>query len=196
MNISDRPGTNSQPLLTAEQEEFLKLIVSIYQSGNRSVFRFSRWGQFGHKYVVIYPGSEPLNVSVDFLDLRQLAQKDLIAMTEFKHGECCGKPTATGIGVAGRLNCATIVTIEDARSDSTYIDLKRHRAAMLADFKKRNGIQSDRAIYNLAGKFHSCHKAQFLEWKKGTLPPDSQTCISLENFLKEGRMPSRHRLEE
>ena len=72
--------------------------------------------------------------------------------------------------------------------------LKAERAALLAGYQTDTGVTSNWAIYSCAGPgTHSCHKPQFLQWKKGLLRPDSQSCISLETFLKERRRPpGRH----
>ena len=79
--------------------------------------------------------------------------------------------------------------------DSRTVErLKRERGELLAVYKTDTKVTSDWAIYNCAGPgAHSCHKPQFLQWKKGLLPPESQSCISLESFLKERRLPPPHR---
>jgi hypothetical protein len=76
--------------------------------------------------------------------------------------------------------------------------LKHERSEALAAYKADTGVFSDRAIYNCAGRpgMHSCHKPQFLQWKNGLLPPECQPCISLENFLKERRLPPARRSED
>lgn len=70
--------------------------------------------------------------------------------------------------------------------------LMRERFELLEGYKSATRVSSDWAIYSCAGRgTHSCHKPQFLQWKKGLLSSDSQSCISLETFLKERRLPPR-----
>ncbi|MCW5982724.1 MAG: hypothetical protein KIT09_31840 [Bryobacteraceae bacterium] len=77
------------------------------------------------------------------------------------------------------------------RAPSSDDRLRQQRAEMLKGYKKDTKVKSDRAIYSCAGKqnTHSCHKPQFLDWKKGKLAPKSQPCKSLERFLLERRPP-------
>jgi len=65
-----------------------------------------------------------------------------------------------------------------------------NRQALLDEYKRETGVTSDRQIYGCAGPgTHSCHKPQFLKWKDGRLPADSETAKSLERFLRERRRP-------
>ena len=76
--------------------------------------------------------------------------------------------------------------------------LKHDRLEVLVAYKRDTGVSSDYAIYHCAGRAgtHSCHKPQFLQWKNGLLRSDSAPCISLENFLKERRLPPRDRSDD
>ena len=63
------------------------------------------------------------------------------------------------------------------------------RLRLLAEYMEATGV-TEYAIYMAAGRNHSCHKAEFRKWKKGELPADSETALSLERFLKSKKPPS------
>ena len=63
------------------------------------------------------------------------------------------------------------------------------RRRLLREYMEATGT-SEYGIYSAAGRDHSCHKPDFLRWKKGELPADSLTAQSLERFLAAKKPPS------
>jgi hypothetical protein len=63
------------------------------------------------------------------------------------------------------------------------------RRRLLREYKEATGT-SEYGIYSAAGRDHSCHKPEFRQWKRGELPADSATALSLERFLAAKKPPS------
>jgi hypothetical protein len=65
------------------------------------------------------------------------------------------------------------------------------REALLNEYLNATGL-TEHAVYSCAGPgTHSCHKPEFLKWKKGELPPTSATSLSLEAFLRRKLPPKK-----
>ncbi len=71
------------------------------------------------------------------------------------------------------------------------VALTNSRDKLLTDYREANPKISDYAIYQAAGRDHSCHKREFSSWRKGILKSDSATTMSLERFLRAGKPPTK-----
>ncbi len=80
--------------LTDDQEDLLRTLVAVYQGGQTSQFvlNISHGGS-----TLIYPSGPPVSFPFDDMDLHQLAQERLIALSRNSAGELCGKLTKLGI---------------------------------------------------------------------------------------------------
>lgn len=63
------------------------------------------------------------------------------------------------------------------------------RSKLLDTYKEATGNPSNKRIYEA----DNCpiHKPEFSKWRRGILPPQSQTTINFERFLSEKKPPRR-----
>lgn len=92
-----------QPRLTAAQEEFLRLVVSVYQSGQQDAFMFTRSNSGSG---LIYPGSGlRFRPSLDEFGLRSLHRAGLIEIEQTEGVRTyVGMPTDAGIAAIAKLS--------------------------------------------------------------------------------------------
>ena len=78
-------------------------------------------------------------------------------------------------------------SVPTAELPRTLAEIKRIRAELFADYKRRTGVRTKAAIYT--AKNSGVHKAEFYEWLNGMLLDTSATARNLETFLRSDALP-------